>query len=65
MVVLYSTGCPKCEILKEKMEQKGVKYELCENLGIMSALGITFVPVLGIDKTLLNFSDAIKYINSL
>lgn len=65
MIILYSTGCPKCEVLKEKMEQKGVNYELCENTDVMKALGITIVPMLNIDGILFNFVDSVKYINNL
>lgn len=25
-ITLYSTGCPKCKVLKKKLEEKGIKY---------------------------------------
>ena len=27
-VVLYSTGCPKCKVLKKKLDAKDIKYTL-------------------------------------
>ena len=45
MLVLYSTGCPKCGILKKKLDERGMQYQ--ENTAVeeMLSLGITSVPV--------------------
>ena len=31
MVILYSTGCPKCQVLKSKLDSKNISYELFDN----------------------------------
>ena len=62
MVKLYSTGCPKCSVLKKKLEQKGVQFDICTNIDEMQSLGINQLPVLSIDDKLLNFAEAIKWV---
>ena len=62
MVKLYSTGCPKCSVLKKKLEQKGVSFIICTNTDEMQSLGINQLPVLSVDDKLLNFAEAIKWV---
>lgn len=64
MIVLYSTGCPKCGILKKKLDERGMQYQ--ENTAVeeMLSLGITSVPVLCVDGQMLDFSNAVKWINA-
>lgn len=64
-VILYSTGCPKCEVLKKKLEQKEVNYETVCSVEEMTVLGITTVPVLGVDDNLLEFGQAVEWVNKL
>ena len=63
MVILYSTGCPRCAILEKKMEGAGVAYEKCTSVEEMLAMGIQSVPVLSVDGKLLNFSAANAWLN--
>ena len=63
MYTIYSTGCPRCKVLKTKMEQKGIEYNECQDVDKMRAMGIRSVPVLAVDDRLLTFEDAIKFIN--
>lgn len=58
--VLYSTGCPRCEILKKKLDSEGVEYEVCEDVEVMKSLGIMSVPVLKVGEKTFNFSEAIQ-----
>lgn len=61
--ILYSTGCPKCEVLKKKLAEKGVQYTENNSVDEMLALGITQVPVLGNNGTLMDFKQAIEWVN--
>lgn len=63
--ILYSTGCPKCNVLKAKLKQKNVDYVENNNVDEMQKIGITTVPMLMINSDLLNFVEAVEYINSL
>ncbi|MBQ2176821.1 MAG: hypothetical protein II453_17825 [Alphaproteobacteria bacterium] len=64
-VILYSTGCPKCNVLTNKLNEKEVKYEIVNDIEVMAGLGISQVPVLSIDSVLLPFNKAIGWVNNL
>ena len=61
--ILYSTGCPKCNILKKKLAEKGVKYDENNSVEDMLSIGITVVPMLKVNDDLLDFSEAVKWLN--
>lgn len=62
-IVLYSTGCPRCDVLKRKLGDNNIQYTECNDTEKMLSVGIIEVPVLKVDNNLLGFSDAIKWIN--
>ena len=65
MIVYSSSTCPKCKVLKMKLDKAGVKYTVNENIEDMEMLGIKSIPYLQLDNgTLLNFAEAIKYANA-
>lgn len=63
MVVLYTTGCPRCRVLKTKLDQKGIEYTENNSVDAMVSMGINEVPVLKIGDKLLGFSEAIEWVN--
>lgn len=62
-LILFSTGCPKCNILKKKLKEKKISYQENNNVDEMIELGIDFVPVLQVGNKQLGFAQAIKWIN--
>lgn len=62
-IILYSTGCPKCNVLKKKLAAKGITYTENNNTEQMVALGIDTVPILNVNGKLLNFQEAAAWIN--
>lgn len=62
-VVLYSTGCPKCSVLKKKLEANEIEYQESNDVDEMLGLGISQVPVLSVDGELLSFVEANEWIN--
>jgi len=60
-VILYTTHCPQCKVLDMKLKEKGIKYTECTDIDEMIKLGITSAPQLQVDKKLLDFSEAIKW----
>lgn len=62
-VVLYSTHCPKCKVLETKLKQKNVEYVEVDDVDTMLAKGIKSAPYLEVDETLMNFNDAVKWVN--
>lgn len=61
-IVLYSTGCPKCSVLKKKLDEKNVEYTVETDENKMSKLGITVVPVLSVDGAYLSFTSAVQWL---
>ena len=62
MPIMYSTGCPKCEVLKRKLIELGCGFQLCTDIQEMIRLGINEVPMLKVDDVMMNFSEALKWI---
>ena len=65
MIILYTTGCPKCKVLETKLKQKNVEYSECTNIGEMARRDISSVPCLSIDGEILDFGAAVKWVNGL
>lgn len=62
-IILYSTGCPKCQILKNKLSDKQISYIENNNIDEMLQLNISQVPVLSVNGTLYSFRQAVELIN--
>lgn len=62
-IIFYSTGCPKCRILKKKLDEKGIQYEICSDEEQMIGLGLTEVPAMEVKGNILSFTEAVKWIN--
>lgn len=45
MITLYSTNCPKCKIIEQKLEQYNIPYLKINNIDEMIELGLEEVPV--------------------
>lgn len=63
-MILYSTGCPNCRILKEKLKAKNIAFEECNDVDKMVELGFTRVPILEVDGKFLEFQDALLYLQN-
>ena len=61
-VILYSTGCPKCRVLKTKLDKKNINYIENNDVEEMLELGFDLLPVLKVDNDIMNFTEAIKWI---
>lgn len=67
MIKLYSLkGCPMCSHAKEVLVAKHIPYEQIMDADIISAKGITHVPVLETeDGNLLSGKSLVQYLNIL
>lgn len=64
-IVLYTTGCPKCKILEKKLKDKKVSFDVCNDVEEMKKNNITSVPVLNVSGKMLDFYNAVQYVNGL
>lgn len=62
-VILYSTGCPRCEVLKSKLASKNIEYKEVTDEEYMLSIGLDEMPVLEVDGNRMNFGEANKWIN--
>lgn len=62
-VILYTTHCPKCEILMAKLNEKEIPYTICEDVITMKALGFTVVPILKANGAYMEFKAAVDWVN--
>lgn len=64
MIVLYSNHCPKCDIIRDKLNAKKIEYTLVDDETILTDRGFDFMPVLEVDGTLItSMMDINNYIN--
>lgn len=63
MITLYSTGCPKCQILKKKLDTKGINYTIITDANAMLAKGLNLMPILQVNEQLLDFAAAVDWVN--
>ena len=65
MITLYSTGCPRCKVLKQKLDAVGASYTINDNVEDMIKKGIMTVPMLDVDGTVMDFPMAFQYVSTL
>lgn len=63
-IILYTIHCPQCNILKKKLDSKGIKYTEVTDRDRMKELGIVSSPILSIDGELLPMKQANDWINA-
>lgn len=64
-IIMYTTHCPRCEVLKTKLLNKKIIFEEETSIVKMKELSIDSVPVLNINGELKSFAEAIKWINEV
>lgn len=63
MIKMYTTGCPRCNVLKKKLDEKDVQYETITDKDIMISKGFSVVPILEVDDRTMGYTEAVKWIN--
>lgn len=62
MVVLYTTHCPRCQVLEKKLQSKNIDYSVVEDKDEILNKGFMTVPVLEINGETYDFGTAVKWI---
>ena len=63
-VVLFSTHCPRCNVLATKLQQKGIDYQEINDVDVMVEKGFTAVPMLEVDGVVYDFKKAVEWIGA-
>lgn len=64
MVTLYTTHCPKCNVLTAKLNEKGIQYEEVDDVNTMISKNIMTAPYLEVDGNLMDFVNAVNWVNA-
>lgn len=62
-VTLYTTNCPKCKVLEAKLQQKKIEYEPVTDEDFMIKRGFQSVPKLEVEGVVMDFGDALKWVD--
>ena len=61
-IILYEHGCPRCKILKMKLDQKNIKYSTVNDIEVMQAKGFVEAPKLEVDGVVMGFKEAVDWV---
>lgn len=63
-VILYSTGCPRCNVLEKKLIQSGISFTVERDFDVEQFIekGIATAPILEVDGDYKKFEDAVKWL---
>lgn len=73
MVKLLTTHCPRCTVLKKKLDAAAIKYEEVTDVETIQSYGVDAVPALVIPNmevanseatVILEFSAAVQWVNN-
>ncbi len=62
-VILYSTGCPKCKVLEAKLNRRKIEYQTVTDVDVMESKGFMSVPMLEVDGEIMNYREAVDWVN--
>ena len=66
MITLYTTHCPKCKILQQKLDQKQIEYEVVDDENAVieygKDIGILSTPILEVNGVAFDFNNAVKWL---
>ena len=61
---LWTIHCPKCKILEKKLKEKGLAFEIIDDVTAIRKEGMDLMPVLELDGGgRLGFAEAVAWIN--
>ena len=63
MITLYTTSCPRCQILEQKLKSKNIKYSEFTDVDKMIEMGFSMMPMLEVDGVIMDFGTANKWVN--
>lgn len=64
MITLYTTHCPRCRVLKAKLDSENIDYEVVEGEEAIREKGFVTTPLLEVDDKVLTFAEAMQWVNT-
>ncbi|MEG0898311.1 MAG: thioredoxin family protein [Oscillospiraceae bacterium] len=64
-VKLYTTHCPKCHVLSQKLNEASVEFEEISDINQLMEMGLMQAPMLEVDGKLMSFVEAVQWIRGV
>ena len=64
-VTFYTIHCKACDVLQNRLIEKGVEFETVIDREEMNTLGFTMMPMLIVDGVIMDFMKANNWLKSL
>ena len=64
-VILYTTHCPKCNVLEKKLKEAAIEFETEDDINKLIEKGFMSAPILEVDGNNMDFGAAIKWVNEV
>lgn len=61
-IILYTTHCPMCKMLKMKLDKCNISYEVCDDVDYMISKGYKKAPMLEVDGDVLSLKEALAWV---
>ena len=61
-VILYEHGCPRCKVLKMKLDQSGIQYTTINDVEVMKEKGFKEAPKLEVNEVVMDFKEAVEWL---
>ena len=62
-IIVYSTGCPKCNMLEKCLKMANIEFSVCGDTDKMIAMGMQSAPYMQVgDGEPMDFTAAMKWI---
>lgn len=65
-VTLFSTNCPRCKVLEDKLKAKKISFQLIDGERAIESIqerGFLSAPLLNVDGEDMEFGKAIRWVN--
>ena len=61
-IILYTTHCPMCKMLRLKLDKASIKYEICDDVDLMISKGYKKAPMLEVDGNVMSLKEALTWL---
>ena len=60
IITLYSTGCPKCQILEKRLKKNNIDFIISDNVDALIEKGFQSAPVMAVGKLFYDYTSAMN-----
>lgn len=64
-VILYTTGCPQCKVVKNKLDEHGIEYETVTDEELMISKGFRSVPMLEVGDKVMTAQEVFAWLSEM